>query len=295
MKTMQPPKIIHRTVHINGLDIFYREAGDPSRPAILLMHGFPSSSHMFRRLLPALAQADYYAIAPDFPGFGYSSYPPTNSFAYTFENMARVISSFVTEKQLQQFALYLHDYGSTIGMRVALEHPEKITALIFQDGNSYEEGLGKEWDTAKAYWDNPTAANRAQLPEWLNAEGTRQQYVAGVPEDQLPLFSPDTWTLDWALMDRPGHVAAQFALFEDYRHNRKYFPQFREFFRRTQLPTLVIWGKYDAYFSVEEAACYKRDLPDAEVHILEAGHKALESHFEDICPLMLDFLKRRLS
>ncbi|MBC9909393.1 alpha/beta fold hydrolase [Chitinophaga varians] len=291
---MQPQKVFHRTIPINGLDIFYREAGDPVHPAILLMHGFPSSSHMFRRLLPALAQAGYYAIAPDFPGFGYSTYPTTDGFAYTFENFAHILSSFVEQMQLRNFALYLHDYGSTIGMRVALQHPEKISALIFQDGNSYEEGLGKEWDTAKAYWDSPTAANKAQLPEWLNAEGTRQQYVAGVPEAQLPLFSPDNWALDWALMDRPGHVEAQFALFEDYRDNRKFFPLFQEFFRRTQLPALVIWGKYDAYFSVAEASCYTRDLPHAEVHILDAGHKALESHFEEISPLVLDFLRREL-
>lgn len=287
-------KVLHKTLDIDGLNIFYREAGDPSRPAILLMHGFPSSSHMFRRLLPALAQEGYYAIAPDFPGFGYSSYPPADSFPYTFERYAHIISSFVEKMPLQKFALYLHDYGSAIGMRVALMHPEKVTALIFQDGNSYEEGLGKEWDTTKAYWDSPTKENRDRLPEWLNAEGTRQQYVAGVPEEQLPLFSPDTWTLDWALMNRPGHIEAHFALFEDYRTNREYFPKFQAFFRQTRLPALVIWGRYDAYFSVAEAACYQRDLPDAEIHILEAGHKALESHFEEISPLVISFLHRVL-
>jgi len=287
-------QVIHDILQVDGLDIFYREAGDPSHPAILLMHGFPSSSHMFRYLIPALAENNYYVIAPDFPGFGYSTYPAADSFQYSFDNYGRIMSAFVEKKQLKKFALYLHDYGSTIGMRVALMHPEKITALIFQDGNSYEEGLGKEWDTTKEYWDNPTRENREKLPEWLNAEGTRQQYVAGIPEDQLPLFSPDTWTLDWALMDRPGHIEAHFKLFEDYKNNREYYPKFHAFFRAAQLPTLVIWGKYDAYFNVAEAECYRRDIPDAEIHILEAGHKALESHFPEICTIMLDFLKRKI-
>jgi len=287
-------QVFHRTLDVNGINIFYREAGNPADPAILLMHGFPSSSHMFRYLIPALAKDHYYVVAPDLPGFGFSDYPAAKDFEYSFANYSRIISSFVTKKQLNRFALYLHDYGSTIGMRVALIHPEKITALVFQDGNSYEEGLGKEWDTTKAYWNNPTKENREKLPEWLNAEGTRQQYVAGVPEEQLSLFSPDTWTLDWALMNRPGHIDVQFTLFEDYKTNREYYPEFQDFFRKKQLPALVIWGKYDAYFSVAEAACYKKDLPDAEIHILEAGHKALESHFGEICPIMLDFLKRKL-
>lgn len=284
----------HKTIKVAGLDIFYREAGNPSHPTLLLMHGFPSSSHMFRHLIPALARENYHVIAPDFPGFGYSSYPTMADFEYTFENYSEIISSFVEKKHLEKFALYLHDYGSAIGMRVALMHPEKVSALIFQDGNSYEEGLGKEWDTTKEYWDHPTKENKDKLPEWLNAEGTRQQYIAGVPENQISLFSPDTWILDWALMNRPGHIEAQFALFEDYKTNRKYFPKFHDFFRKTQLPTLVIWGKYDAYFSVAEAQCYKKHIPDAEIHILEAGHKALESHFEEIAPIILHFLKRKL-
>ncbi len=295
MNTADKQKVFHNILEVDGLNIFYREAGAPSNPAILLMHGFPSSSHMFRYLIPALAQENYYVIAPDFPGFGYSSYPAAAHFQYSFDNYGRIISAFVEKKQLKKFALYLHDYGSTIGMRVALMHPEKITALIFQDGNSYEEGLGKEWDTTKEYWDNPTKENRDKLPEWLNAEGTRQQYVAGIPDSQIPLFSPDTWTLDWALMNRPGHIEAHFTLFEDYKHNREYYPKFHAFFRAAQLPTLVIWGKYDAYFNVAEAECYRRDIPDAEIHILDAGHKALESHFPEISAIMLDFLKRKIA
>jgi len=273
MSLTQKQKVLYKTLQIEGLDIFYREAGDPSHPTMLLMHGFPSSSHMFRHLMPLLAQENYHVVAPDLPGFGYSTYPDRHNFDYSFENFGRIMSLFVEKKQLQKFALYLHDYGSPIGMRVALMHPEKVTALVFQDGNSYEEGLGPEWNTTKQYWDHPTRENREKLPEWLNAEGTRQQYVAGVPAEQIPLFSPDTWTLDWALMDRPGHIEAQFALFESYQHNRQYYARFQDFFRKAQPPTLVIWGKYDAYFSVAETECYKRDIPDAEIHILEAVTK----------------------
>jgi pimeloyl-ACP methyl ester carboxylesterase len=287
-------KVQYNTLRVSGLDIFYREAGKRDLPTVLLMHGFPSSSHMFRRLIPFLADEGFHVVAPDLPGFGYSSYPSVKDFKYSFENYCEIISSFIEKMELKEFALYLHDYGSAIGMRVALKHPGKITALIFQNGNSYEEGLGKEWDSAKQYWDNPTKENKDKLPEWLNEEGTRQQYLAGVPENQVALFSPDNWTLDWALMNRPGHLEAQFILFEDYRSNRKYFPKFQDFFRQNQLPTLVIWGKFDVYFSVAEAQCYKHDIPDAETHIIEAGHKALESHFDEIAPIILDFLKRNI-
>lgn len=294
MNSTQKHKVFHRTVEVDGLDIFYREAGNPDDPAILLMHGYPNSSFLFRKLMPALAAENYYVVAPDFPGFGYSSYPAADAFQYTFENYSKVISAFAEKKQLRKFALYLHDYGSVIGMRVALMNPEKITALIFQDSNAYEEGLGKEWDACKAYWDNPTKENREKVGDFLNEESARQQYLAGVPEDQIPLFSPDAWTLDWTFMNRPGHIESLYSLFEDYKHNRAYFPKFQEFFRNTRLPILVIWGKYDAFYSVAEAPCYKRDNPDAEIHILEAGHKVLESHFEEIAPIILDFLKRKI-
>lgn len=294
MSSTQKQKVFHRTMEVDGLNIFYREAGNPADPAILLMHGYPNSSFLYRRLIPVLAAENYHVIAPDFPGMGFSSYPTAETFPYTFSNYSNIISSFAEKKQLNKFALYLHDYGSLIGMRVALKHPEKITALIFQDSNAYEEGLGKEWDASKAYWDNPTKENREKIGEFLNEEGCRQQYLAGVPEDQIPLFSPDAWTLDWTLMNRPGHTEALFSLFEDNRNNRAYFPEFQEFFRNFQPPTLVIWGKYDAFYSVAEAPCYKRDIPDAEIHILDAGHKLLESHFEEIAPVILDFLKRNI-
>jgi pimeloyl-ACP methyl ester carboxylesterase len=287
-------KVYHRTMKVDGLDIFYREAGNPDNPAILLMHGYPNSSFLYRKILPALAAENFYAVAPDFPGHGYSSFPTREEFKYTFANFANIISSFIEKKQLKKFAIYLHDYGSLIGMRVALKHPEKITALIFQDGNIYEEGLSKEWDACKVYWENPTKENREKIGEFLNEEGCRRQYLAGIPEDQAALFTPDAWTLDWNLMNRPGHTEALFALFEDYPDNRAHFFKFQEFLRSTQLPTMVIWGKYDAFYSVAEAPCYKRDVPDAEIHILEAGHKVLESHFEELTPVIIDFLKRKV-
>lgn len=287
-------KVFHRTMDVDGLNIFYREAGNPANPAILLMHGYPNSSFLYRRLLPALAAENYYAVAPDFPGHGYSSYPTAEEFEYTFENYSKVISSFAEKKQLKKFALYLHDYGSVIGLRVALKNPDKITALIFQDSNAYEEGLGKEWDACKAYWENPTKENWEKIGEFLNEEGCRRQYLAGVPEDQVPLFTPDAWTLDWNLMNRPGHTDRLYSLFKDYPDHRAHLHEYQEFFRSARLPTLVIWGKYDAFYSVAEAPCYKRDNPDAEIHILEAGHKVLESHFEELAPVILDFLKRKI-
>ncbi|WP_160716687.1 alpha/beta fold hydrolase [Chitinophaga solisilvae] len=294
MNFPQKHKVYHNTISVGDLDIFYREAGNPADPAILLMHGYPNSSFLYRRLIPFLADHHYHVIAPDFPGFGYSSYPSAATFEYTFQHYSQVLSAFTEQIKLTQFALYLHDYGSVIGMRVALLHPEKITALIFQDSNAYEEGLGKEWDACKVYWDHPTKENREKIGEFLNEEGARRQYLAGIPEDQVPLFTPDTWTLDWVLMNRPGHIDALFSLFEDYKNNRAYFPKFQEFFRNVQPPALVIWGKYDAFYSVAEAPCYKRDMPDAEIHILDAGHKLLESHFEEVAPLILDFLNRKI-
>lgn len=291
--TVPSARVLHRSVEVEGLEIFYREAGPPDAPTILLLHGFPSSSHMFRHLIPALADR-FHLVAPDLPGFGYSSFPDPGEFDYSFESYGRVMDGFVRALGLDRFAIYLHDYGCPTGLRLALRGPERVTALIVQDGNAYEEGLGKEWDDAKAYWQEPTEENRRRIPEWLDAEGTRRQYTAGVPEEQLPLYSPDTWTLDWERMRRPGNVEVQFALFADYRTNVEMYPRFQEFFRTRRPPTLVIWGRHDAYFTVAEAECYRRDLPDAEVHVLDAGHKALESHLDEIAGLMRGFLERTL-
>lgn len=285
--------VLHERVGVGGVDIFYREAGARDAPGVLLLHGFPSSSFMFRHLLPALADR-YHVIAPDYPGFGFSSFPSPDRFDYSFANYARTLDAFTLEVGVERYALYLHDYGCPIGLRLALLHPERVTGLIVQDGNAYEEGLGPSWDTARAWWRDPTPENRARLPEWLDAEGTREQYTAGIPAKQIPLFAPDTWTLDWALMSRPGNVEVQFKLFTDYRTNVALFPRFQEFFRRYRPPALVIWGRHDAYFDVAEAECYRRDLPEMELHVLDAGHKALESHGAQITELVRDFLTRRV-
>ena len=286
-------KVHHQTVVVNGLDIFYREAGSRRAPGVLLLHGFPSSSFMFRHLLPALADR-YRVVAPDYPGFGYSAFPSADQFDYSFENYARLLDAFTQAVGLDRYVLYLHDYGCPIGLRLALLHPDRVTGLIVQDGNAYEEGLGPPWDATKAYWREPTPENRKRLPEWLNAKGTREQYTAGVPDEQIELFAPDTWTLDWMLMSRPGNVEVQFELFTDYRSNVQLYPSFQEFFRKYRPPALVIWGKHDAYFDVAEAACYRRDLPEAEIHVLDAGHKALETHGGEITQLIRDFLARQI-
>jgi pimeloyl-ACP methyl ester carboxylesterase len=285
--------VYHRTVEIDGLDVFYREAGSRHAPGVLLLHGFPSSSFMFRHLLPALADR-YRVVAPDYPGFGYSAFPSAEQFEYTFENHARIVDGFTRAVGLDRYALYLHDYGCPIGLRLALLHPDRVSALVVQDGNAYEEGLGPQWDTAKAYWREPTPENRRRLPEWLTAQGTQEQYTAGIPPEQIPLCAPDTWTLDWMLMSRPGNVEMQFALFTDYRTNVAMYPRFQEFFRKHRPPALIIWGRHDVYFDVAEADCYRRDLPEAEVHVLDAGHKALETHCSEIAHLIRDFLVRKL-
>jgi pimeloyl-ACP methyl ester carboxylesterase len=284
----------HHTAKVDGLDIFYRQAGSPRAAGVLLLHGFPGSSFMFRHLLPALADR-YRVVAPDYPGFGYSSFPAADQFDYTFDNYARILDRFTEVIGLDRYVLYLHDYGCPIGLRLALRQPQRVTGIIVQDGNAYDEGLGPAWDTAKAYWRDPTPENRQRLPEWLNAEGTREQYTAGLPAELIPLCAPDTWTLDWALMSRPGNVEVQFDLFTDYRTNVPLYPRFQEFFRTHRPPALVIWGKHDVYFDVAEAECYRRDLPDAELHVLDAGHKALETHGVEITRLVRDFLARQLA
>lgn len=281
----------YNSVVVEGLDIFYREAGPSDGPTLLLLHGFPSSSHMFRDLIPALATT-YRVIAPDYPGFGQSAFPDPKSFRYTFERIAGIIEDFTEALRLDRFALYIQDYGSPVGLRLALAKPERVTALIVQNGNAYEEGLSRDWGPLKAYWEDPTPANRKVVQAWLDPEGIRQQYVAGVPAALVPLFSPDTWTLDWARLSRPGNIEAQLNLLYDYRTNLSLYSRFHEFFRSYQPPTLIAWGRYDPFFTVAGAEAYRRDLPNAELHYLETGHFALETHADRIASLIRDFMAR---
>lgn len=267
----------HRSVKVGDLDIFYREAGRTEAPAVLLLHGFPTSSHMFRHLIPALADR-YRVIAPDYPGFGYSSFPSREQFHYSFASIARVVAGFTDAVGLSRYAIYIQDYGAPIGLRVALERPAAIRALITQNGNAYEEGLSPLWAPLKTYWANSSDQNREALRGWLNEAGVRLQYAAGVAEPQVERLAPDSWKLDWDLMQRPGNIDMQLDLFGDYRNNLELYPRFQQFFRTRRPPTLVLWGKDDPFFTVAGARAFGRDLPDAQIALVDGGHFLLETH-----------------
>jgi pimeloyl-ACP methyl ester carboxylesterase len=282
-------QIFNRTITVDGIDIFYREAGDKANPSLLLLHGFPASSVMFKNLMIALSDR-FYLIAPDYPGFGFSSFPDKNRFEYSFKNISAYIKRFTEEIQLRSFTIYLHDYGCPIGLRLCVNHPEKIERIIVQNGNSYEEGLGPQWDETRDYWQNPTEEKKEKVAAFLSEEGVKMQYTGGLPEELLQNVSPELWMLDWELMRRPGNIDMQFELNCDYKTNIDMFPKFQEYFRTHQHPALIIWGKYDIFFSVEEAYCYKRDLPNAQVHIIDGGHMALETNFDEVVRLIENFL-----
>lgn len=267
----------HRTVKVGDIEIFYREAGRADAPAILLLHGFPTSSHMFRHLIPALARR-YRLVAPDYPGFGNSSFPDRRSFRYSFANLSQVIAQFTDAVRLQRYAIYIQDYGAPVGLRLALMRPDRVAAIITQNGNAYEEGLSEGWDPLRAYWANPTPENRATLAGWLGEAGTKLQYTAGVAQDQLERLSPDNWTLDWTKLGRPGNADAQIDLFGDYKTNVALYPAFQRYFRDRRPPTLILWGRNDPFFTVAGARAYLRDLPTAELELVDASHFLLETH-----------------
>lgn len=281
----------HSKVSVRGVEIFYREAGPADAPAILLLHGFPSSSFMYRHAIPALADR-WRVVAPDYPGFGQSAFPPPGKFEYTFASLTTLVEGFTEAVGLERYAIFIQDYGAPIGLRLALRHPERISAVIVQNGNAYAEGLSAAWDPLKAYWREPTAERREQLRAWLTADGIRGQYVAGVPADSLALFSPDTWTMDWIYLTRPGNIDVQLALFGDYQTNVALYPEFQKLFRSHRWPMLIVWGRHDPFFTVAGAQAFRRDAPRAELHLLEAGHFALETHGSQIVALMREFLTR---
>jgi pimeloyl-ACP methyl ester carboxylesterase len=286
------PPTFHRTVQVDGLNIFYREAGPPDAPVILLLHGFPTSSRMFRNLIPALADR-YHLIAPDYPGFGHSSAPSADQFSYTFDRLAQVINDFVAQLGLTKFSLYVQDYGAPVGYRIAAQHPERIQALIVQNGNAYQEGLDNDfWKPIKVYWANKTPENAVPLLQGLKIDATRWQYTHGVRQPEK--IDPDTWTIDQALLDRPGQQAIQMALFTSYGSNPPLYSKWQEYFRKHQPPTLIVWGKYDAIFPAAGATPYLRDLPDAELHLLDTGHFALEEDGDIIARLIRTFLAQRV-
>jgi pimeloyl-ACP methyl ester carboxylesterase len=281
----------HASALVGDVEIFYREAGPKDAPGLLLLHGFPSSSLMFRHLLPALGDR-WRVVAPDYPGFGHSGFPSPATFDYSFANLAAVVGDFTDAIGLDTYAIYVQDYGAPIGLRLALERPERVRALIVQNGNAYAEGLSSAWDPLKAYWSEPTAENRERLRGWLTAEGIREQYVAGVPDALAERLSPDTWTVDWLRLSRPGNIDMQLDLFGDYASNVALYPQLQALLRAHQWPTLVVWGRFDPFFTVDGAHAYARDVPKAEVHLLDASHFALETHWPEIAALMRDFLAR---
>lgn len=279
------------TVRVRELDIFYRAAGPESAPTILLLHGFPTSSNMFRNLIPRLAGA-FRVIAPDFPGYGQSSMPDRKSFSYTFENIASVIGDFVEAIGLQKYSLYVMDYGAPVGYRLALMHPNRVQGLVVQNGNAYDEGLREFWDPIKRYWSDPSAENRAALESLVDPKTTRWQYENGVP-DRL-LLDPTAWLVDQVGLDRPGNLDIQMDLMLSYASNVPLYPEFQAFFRRYQPPTLIVWGKNDYIFPPEGAAPYSRDLKDVETHLLDTGHFALETHVDEIADRIHDFLLKRV-
>jgi pimeloyl-ACP methyl ester carboxylesterase len=276
-----------RTVDVEGTEIFYREAGDRGRPTILLLHGFPSSSHMFRDLIPELADR-FHLIAPDLPGFGQSAMKPRDTFSYTFDNVADVIDRFTELAGLTRFAIYIFDYGAPIGLRIAAKHPERITAIITQNGNSYLEGLSDAWNPLRAYWAEPTEKNRAGLRDFLAPQTTLFQYTHGVTD--LSWVSPDGRSLDDFYLTRPGADEVQLDLLLDYASNVAAYPAFQTYFRKHQPPLLAVWGKNDPFFIPPGAEAFKRDLPRAEIRFFDTGHFALETHAREIGAAICQFL-----
>jgi pimeloyl-ACP methyl ester carboxylesterase len=284
-----PFPVHHRTARVDGLDVFYREAGAADAPVLLLLHGFPTSSHMFRHLIPRLA-GSFRLVAPDYPGFGLSSMPERARFEYTFDNLTNVVEGLLEQLHLDAYSLYVMDYGAPVGYRLALRHPERVRGLVVQNGNAYEEGLRAFWDPIKAYWADGRAEHRAALHPFVEAKATRWQYQTGVPD--LSLLEPTAWMVDQIGLDRPGNREIQMDLFYDYRTNVALYPRFQAFFREHQPPTLIVWGKNDPIFPPEGAAPYRRDLPDAEMHLLDTGHFALETHGEEIARHIETFFRR---
>ena len=274
--TIQAPAVHHRYIDADGVRMFYREAGDPTAPVMLLLHGFPSSSHMYRDLIPLLATR-FRVIAPDLPGFGFTEVPTDRNYHYTFDNLALTVGHFVDALALSRYALYVFDYGAPVGLRLAVAHPERVSALVSQNGNAYLEGLGDSWAPIRAYWADPSAANREVVRNGvLGLEGTRYQYLQGV--NQPELVAPESYMLDVLLMQRPGNEEIQLDLFYDYRNNLIQYPAFQAFFRKYQVPTLVIWGQNDPFFIPPGAHAYQADNANAVVELLDTGHFALETH-----------------
>jgi pimeloyl-ACP methyl ester carboxylesterase len=285
--------VTYHTAAVDGLEIFYREAGSRQNPTLLLLHSFPTSSDMFRNLIPALADK-FHLIAPDYPGFGNSSMPSVKEFDYTFDHLAEIVEKFLIAINVERYSLYVMDYGAPVGFRIATKHPERVQALIVQNGNAYEEGLSKFWLPLQAYWKNPDNEDLAKpLRPFFALDGIKWQYTDGTRNPHA--ISPDNWNIDCHFASRPGNDEIQMALFYDYRTNPKLYPTWQEYFRKHQPPTLVVWGKNDAIFPAEGAEPFARDLKNVELHLLDTGHFALEEDGEVIAKYIRTFLSKELA
>lgn len=288
----QPP-VHHKTVEINSVDVFYREAGPRDAPNVLLFHGFPTSSHMYRNLIPRLAER-YHVVAPDYPGFGASEMPSREEFEYSFDNMASIIEQLVNQLGLTNYAIYLQDYGAPIGLRLASAHPERVTALVVQNGNAYDEGIDNPfWEPIKAYWAEPTYEKREALRRFLTRDATIWQYTHGVRD--VSTINPDNWNIDQPLLDRPGNQEIQLDMFLSYGTNPPLYPKWQGYLRKYQPPTLIVWGKNDQIFPAAGAHPYRRDLKNVELHLLDTGHFALEEDGSLIADNMLKFLDKHVA
>jgi pimeloyl-ACP methyl ester carboxylesterase len=278
-----------RRVEADGVTVFYRQAGPVNAPVVLLLHGFPTSSFQYRDLIPRLADR-YRVIAPDYPGFGFSDVPEQRRYKYSFDALANTVLAFTDALQLKGYALYVFDYGAPVGFRLAMARPERVTAIVSQNGNAYEEGLGPAWALVRRYWSEPSLENREAIRKVLNLDGMRREYAMGIPNPEV--IAPEGYTLDAALMARPGNVDIQLDLFLDYANNVKLYPSFQEYFRKWKPPLLAIWGKHDLYFIPAGAEAFRRDNPNATVQFLDTGHFALETHVEEIAIAMRTFLQK---
>jgi pimeloyl-ACP methyl ester carboxylesterase len=283
-----PNTAVH-SVQADGVSVFYREAGPPQAPVVLLLHGFPTSSFQYRELIPRLADR-YHVIAPDLPGFGFTEVPAERKYVYTFDALARTLLAFTETLQLKRYALYVFDYGAPTGFRLAVAHPDRITAIVSQNGNAYEEGLGDAWAPIQKYWKQPSNENREVVRQALSPAGLRSQYIDGVPHPER--IKPEGYTLDAAMIARPGNMDIQLDLFLDYANNVKLYPTFQGYFRKFKPPLLAIWGRYDPFFIPAGAEAFPRDNPNATVQLLDTGHFALETHVEEIALAIREFYGR---
>ena len=283
-------QVSYKTIEVSGLSVFYREAGRPNAPSILLLHGLPSSSRMYEKLFARLADS-YHLIAPDYIGFGHSQAPPPEVFTYTFDEIARIVDDFTVSVGLVSYSLYLQDYGGPIGFRLALAHPERVEAMVIQNAVAHEDGLGPLWDTRRAFWADRRSHEAALRENFLSLAATKQRHIGTSPRPCS--YDPDLWTDEFAFLSRPGQADIQVDLFYDYRTNVASYPAWQAWLRQHRPPLLVLWGRYDPSFEVAEAEAYRRDVPEAEIHILDAGHFVLDEKPDEVAALMRDFLVRR--